>query len=911
MKNYIDSSDEEKVGSYQETNLFTELKNYYHSSDIDNFKIYLSLMLSYLADRFFKQSSVNDTYQEMKCKYLQISAENLEQFKQDMINFSSCLQNPIELKGKEIPAFNSLFSPYNNTLTKQVKLDIKKQISQDPKFKSFDSLCKYLPTFSSLEIKDASALLALSKIINRANKNILKVLTLQDIQNHTVSNNYTFGNTILKQFTTGYDLSSKNFNISSEIKGMGSYSDIFHRINMLNSNDSRQFIDLIKAIIQNKESNCDLKSTDKVFAEQLTNLLFVTEMQREVSTVFMAPMMLELTLQGASVKENQIEAMSHPENIFPMAYPTAVARIRNVIKVYHSILPNTHIMDYDQDPNNNGSGQKYRDFLLSKANLLIKWLVSKLAPDDHSLDFLKLERLEKIKISKKYQNLPVADHGVLTLCEIAEYLKINNLGFNDNDLPSLKQKLCKNENRNLRLKTNTKFQESSKDLELKRQVQELFNEFDKHHVTYDKYFKKIDSELEQFKAEEFESALKLILTELTVLIKDYYNIDFKFTSFLKAGGEKKEVLDPNQGEQNAVIDKIVQVLKENKIIKDQESISKVLDGAGMLAASEQNIEHPGKRNRNSLEKDVSDEEDISEGSSKRQKVEQNIEQQISGTGVYIQKNIKVAIKQVATILTHSNMSKNNFGEIFEEAGKQYVDLMGSGEFGEEKSIDYINSYFGKYTIDALGHILNLRVSDLQINNIKALKAFFIDQEHNDISELLNKVMDATTPKSLVLMNLFNKHAVGLVFEKDQSDSIVSIKYLDSLNKEIPQELKQLIISRLDSQIRVNQITVEQQKYANCGPEVIENFTQYLTGRRVTQEKAIELHSKLVENALLGIKSLGMHLLFEDLSDHYINAEDYLEQDKYLDSAYNSVIHNFDYVKSQQIELIGQDHLDTM
>ncbi len=86
-----------------------------------------------------------------------------------------------------------------------------------------------------------------------------------------------------------------------------------------------------------------------------------------------------------------------------------------------------------------------------------------------------------------------------------------------------------------------------------------------------------------------------------------------------------------------------------------------------------------------------------------------------------------------------------------------------------------------------------------------------------------------------------------------------------------------------------QLAVEQQKYANCGPEVIENFILYLTGKRLSQEKAIELHSKLVENALLGIEFSNTHLLCEDSSDNYQN--------------YKDLLHDFDY-DNHQLDLLG-------
>ncbi|WPY00086.1 hypothetical protein Megpolyxen_02004 (plasmid) [Candidatus Megaera polyxenophila] len=208
--------------------------------------------------------------------------------------------------------------------------------------------------------------------------------------------------------------------------------------------------------------------------------------------------------------------------------------------------------------------------------------------------------------------------------------------------------------------------------------------------------------------------------------------------------------------------------------------------------------------------------------------------------------------------THKSVLTNEFVEkVIDEKT-----LCGSTKHGEEKNIDWIYPYFGKYTLNALDHILHLRINDLELKGIKILQGIFIDQNHNNISNIFTQILNSTTKTTLVPLNLYNKHAVGLIFEKDK-DNILQVKYLDSLNNSIPQELKkQLTISNLAHKVNFQEITVEQQKYANCGSEVIEDFVLYLTGKRISQEKAIELHSKLVENSLLDLTTTNTCLLFE-------------------------------------------------
>ncbi len=164
---------------------------------------------------------------------------------------------------------------------------------------------------------------------------------------------------------------------------------------------------------------------------------------------------------------------------------------------------------------------------------------------------------------------------------------------------------------------------------------------------------------------------------------------------------------------------------------------------------------------------------------------------------------------------------------------------------EDSDIDWINSYFGKYTIDGFDNILNLRLNDLKLKDIKTLKGIFVDQEHNNITELLSSVVNTKAPTTLVPLSLFNKHAAGLIFEK--TNDLIQVKYLDPENKPIPLQLEQLFKNH---NLSVVQLKVEQQKYANCSVEVIEDFIFYLTNERLSQEQAIPYHSYLLEQSLL-------------------------------------------------------------
>src|SRR6185312_15381174 len=106
----------------------------------------------------------------------------------------------------------------------------------------------------------------------------------------------------------------------------------------------------------------------------------------------------------------------------------------------------------------------------------------------------------------------------------------------------------------------------------------------------------------------------------------------------------------------------------------------------------------------------------------------------------------------------------------------------------------------------------------------------------------------------------DKHWLGLLFKK--LDTVVEVIYLDSEQRTIPALLK----SKLEDGLSKNgykshflELKLEQQRYNNCGPELIENFAYHLTGTRATQEAAVHVHSLLVENNLLDPKEYGLKI----------------------------------------------------
>lgn len=65
----------------------------------------------------------------------------------------------------------------------------------------------------------------------------------------------------------------------------------------------------------------------------------------------------------------------------------------------------------------------------------------------------------------------------------------------------------------------------------------------------------------------------------------------------------------------------------------------------------------------------------------------------------------------------------------------------------------INSYFSKYNIGGVGNILDLRISDLQLTNIKVIPTAFIDRSDNNILEVISQVEMAKEKMVLIPLNV--------------------------------------------------------------------------------------------------------------------------------------------------------------
>jgi hypothetical protein len=171
-----------------------------------------------------------------------------------------------------------------------------------------------------------------------------------------------------------------------------------------------------------------------------------------------------------------------------------------------------------------------------------------------------------------------------------------------------------------------------------------------------------------------------------------------------------------------------------------------------------------------------------------------------------------------------------------------------------------------YSSLGLERLLNLRLQNLNaakrldISNISVLPYLSKGvSAPGNAPHFVKDFHDITTDDSrllapfLLFESMYVYHWVAMIVEKDGNE--LKLNYLNSENQAIPSWLKEELITQLqplDAQYysSYKQVPLEQQRYNNCGSEVIENFILYLTGTRATQEGALPLHSLLYENDLI-------------------------------------------------------------
>lgn len=221
------------------------------------------------------------------------------------------------------------------------------------------------------------------------------------------------------------------------------------------------------------------------------------------------------------------------------------------------------------------------------------------------------------------------------------------------------------------------------------------------------------------------------------------------------------------------------------------------------------------------------------------------------------KKDKGSIVEIEKFINDNKIKKA--ADHLQKAAVKFLKKHGNGE-DIDNNFGY-HSFFDCYDTDGINEILQLRINaidnnDIDKSNLKTLEAIYsLDKDGTNAIEIADKVktfLAQNFETILVPYNIDNQHWVGIIFEKDNED--VVIKYLDSQNNVAPAELVEELLSQFE-QARFFLLGVEQQKAGNCGPEVIENFMEYIFGTRIPQDITVIEHSRLIEEHLLGAFTL--------------------------------------------------------
>lgn len=184
------------------------------------------------------------------------------------------------------------------------------------------------------------------------------------------------------------------------------------------------------------------------------------------------------------------------------------------------------------------------------------------------------------------------------------------------------------------------------------------------------------------------------------------------------------------------------------------------------------------------------------------------------------------------------------------------------------------SYWNEYSKIGLSELLELRLESMGITEVKIVTPNQVwDGTNSAAHSLIEGIMHILTGEKeivLVPLNLYAKHWVGLVVEKEVDK--LKFTYMDPENNSVSEVLFASVLTAfvgLGYEVIFDQPELEKQHSNNCGPEVIENFILYLTESRLSQEETVVYHSYLLEKKLLSEGSDTIDNSTAFLSDHQL------------------------------------------
>jgi hypothetical protein len=190
------------------------------------------------------------------------------------------------------------------------------------------------------------------------------------------------------------------------------------------------------------------------------------------------------------------------------------------------------------------------------------------------------------------------------------------------------------------------------------------------------------------------------------------------------------------------------------------------------------------------------------------------------------------------------------------------------EFKGQGTLPHVTSNYPEYYNSGLDHVLELRLTSLGFmldSKLVLLKSRYSTEKLEPSAKQLVKdvTLKISSDNSEIILspfNLYNKHWLGLLFKN--LGEVIEVIYMDSEQRTMMPAFKKELehsFALNGYQSKFLELKLEQQRYNNCGSELLENFVYYLTGARATQEMAIHVHSLLFENSLLDPKEYGLKI----------------------------------------------------
>ncbi len=168
-----------------------------------------------------------------------------------------------------------------------------------------------------------------------------------------------------------------------------------------------------------------------------------------------------------------------------------------------------------------------------------------------------------------------------------------------------------------------------------------------------------------------------------------------------------------------------------------------------------------------------------------------------------------------------------------------------------------DNYWYKYSKRAIEEILELRLKSANAYDVNKVKIITLSESWYNSMGILEEIAQAVRfckeSKILIPLNIYNKHWVGMAI--DIYSSTIKINYMDPEQNVVPAMLKDKLMGIIAKKcpkhyIEFRETKLEKQMFNNCGPEVIENFVNHLTGHRLSQDITVQVHSALLEDTLL-------------------------------------------------------------